>query len=181
LFLLGSPVLDSFCDQTLVLNGTRERTIELTLGRGTPCQSNRAIVKRLQQGHYMITEAQKIRCVGGNSCFQTTKQGQVIHMMADATARSGVEMKQVSNIPPRRGDTVVAYWDFARSLGQVAIACAIFLQFASGSIELVCMITKKVVILNDEEGDLLALRLLQDLLLHSQGLRLRPPCGMLNL
>jgi hypothetical protein len=109
------------------------------------------------------------------------KQNQMIHLIADATARTGVEMKQVCNVPPRQGDTVVAYWDFARSVGQVAIACALFVQLPAGVIEMVCMITKKVDILNDEEGDLLALRLLQDLLLHSQGISLKPPRGMMIL
>lgn len=179
--LLGSPVLDSFCEQTLLLIGTRERTIELTLGRGTPCQANRTIVKRLQQGHHLITEGQQFRCRGKNSCFLVIKQNQMIHLIADATARTGVEMKQVLNIPPRHGDTVLAYWDFARSVGQVAIACAVFVQFPTGVIELVCMMTKKVDIWNDEEGDLLALSMLQDLLLHSQGISLKPIRGMMIL
>jgi hypothetical protein len=179
--LLGSPSLDFFDKQTLTLIGSRERTVELTLGRGTPCQANRALVKRLQQGHHMITHGQKFQCVGINSCFQVNKKKQLIHLIADATARTGVEMKHLWNIPPRQGDIVIGYWDYASCIGQVAVACAVFVQFPTGGIELVCMMTKKVTIQNDEEGDLLALRLLQDMLLHSQGISLRPEGGMMKL
>ena len=103
----------------------------------------------------------------------------MMNMIADASARTGIDMKQMQCIEPRAGDTVIAYWDSARSVGQVAIACAIFVQFPTGAIEMVCMITKKVEILNDEEGDLMALRMLQDLLLHSQGISLKPAQGLM--
>lgn len=104
-----------------------------------------------------------------------------MHLVADSAARPGKDMKQVQNLHPREGDTVVAYWDFARSLGQVAIACAVFVLFPSGNIQLVCMMTKKVKILNEEEGDLMALRMLQDVLLHAQGLSLKPAKGLIAL
>jgi hypothetical protein len=139
------------------------------------------MVKHLQQGHYLITENQQYCCRGELSCFSIQKKNKMMHLVADSAARTGKDMKQVQNLQPREGDTVVAYWDLARSLGQVSIACAVFVLFPSGNIELVCMMTKKVKILNDEEGDLMALRMLQDVLLHAQGLSLKPAKGLIAL
>jgi hypothetical protein len=175
---MGSPVLGCFRGRTLMLIGTQRRTVELVLGKGIPCQANRTMVKRFQQGHYLITENQQYSCRGELSCFSVQKN-KMMHLIADSAARTGKDMKQVQHLQPREGDTVVAYWDFARSLGQVAIACAVFVMFPSGNIELVCMMTKKVKILNDEEGDFMALRMLQDVLLHAQGLSLQPAKGMI--
>ena len=102
-----------------------------------------------------------------------------MHLIADACARTGVDMKHRFCIAPREGDTVMAYWDFARVLGQAALACAIFLVFPGRGVELVCMQTRKVEMADDEERDLMALRMLQDLLLHSQGISLQPARGLM--
>ena len=75
----------------------------------------------------------------------------------------------------------MAYWDFMRVHGQAALACAIFLAFPAGDVEMVCLQTRKVDIADDEEGDLMALRLLQDLLLHSQGISLLPERGLMTI
>ena len=177
--LLGNPVLGSFRDRTLAMIGTRERTIQLVLGKGTPCQANRTIVKRLQQGHFLITETQQFRCQGNDSCFMIIKTNKMMHLIADASARTGVDMKQLFCIEPREGDTVMAYWDFTKVIGQAALGCAVFLNFPDGGIELVCLQTRKVEIVDDEEGDLMALRMVQDLLLHSQGISLKPARGLM--
>ena len=161
--------------------GTRERTTQLVLGEGKPCQANRTLVKRLQQGHFLITEAQHFSCRGNNSCFLIVKNNKMMHLIADSCARTGVDMKLRFCIGPREGDTVMAYWDFARVQGQAALACAIFLAFPTGQIEIVCLQTRKVDIVDDEEGDLMALRLLQDLILHSQGISLTPERGLMQI
>ena len=175
------PLLDRFLERTLVLVGRRERTIQLVLGRGTPCQTNRTLVKRLQQGHFLITEAQHFTCRGSNSCFLIVNNNKMMQLIADSCARTGIDMKLRHCIPPAAGDTVMAYWDFARVLGQAAVACAIFVVFPSGQIEIVCLQARKVDILDDEEGDLMALRLLQDMILHSQGIGPVPEKGLMQI
>ena len=177
--LLGNPILSSFRDRTLAMIGTRERTIQLVLGKGIPRQSNRTIVKRLQQGHLLITETQQFRCQGSDSCFMVIKDNQMMQSIAVATARTGIEMKQTFCICPRSGDTVLAFWDFSKAIGQAAVACAVFVHFPCGGIELVCMQTRKIEIAEDEEGDLMELRMLQDMLLHSQGISLRTASGLM--
>ena len=104
-----------------------------------------------------------------------------MHLVADCCARTGVDMKLRECIPPREGDTVMAYWDYAKVLGQAAVACAIFVVFPSGQIEMVCLQARKADVMSDEEGDLMALRLLQDMILHSQGIGLVPEGGLMQL
>ena len=104
----------------------------------------------------------------------------VLHAIADTAARTGTDMKQLHCIQPREGDTVLAFWDSARSLGQTAIACAVFVKFPTGNFEMVCMMTRKIETINDEGGELVALRMLQDVLLHAQGLRLQPQKGLFS-
>ena len=159
--------------------GTRERRIQLVLGKGIPRQSNRTIVKRLHQGHYLITEVQQFRCLGTDSCFMTFKDNKMIRLLSGATARTGIDVKQTSCICPRAGDTLMAYWDCTRVCGHSAAACAIFVCFPEGGIELVCMQARKIDSEEDEEGDLTALSMLQDMLLHSQGIRLQAANGLM--
>ena len=161
--------------------GTRERTTQLVLGKGTPCPANRALVKRLQQGHFLITEVQQFACRGNNSCFLIVKTNKMMHLVADCCARTGIDMKLRECIPPREGDTVMAYWDYAKVMGQAAVACAIFVVFPSGQIEMVCLQARKADAMGDEEGDLMALRQLQDMILHSQGIGLVPEGGLMQL
>ena len=171
--VLGNPILGSFCDRNLTMIGARERTTQLVLGKGTPRQSNRTIEKRLQQGHYLITEVQQFRCLGADSCFMIVKDDKMMRFLSDATARTGIDVKQTRSICPRAGDTLMAYWGFTRVCGQSAAACAIFVVFPEGGKELVCWQSRKIDCEEDDEGDLTALRMLQDMLLHSQGIRLQ--------
>ena len=115
--VLGNPILGSFCDRHLTIIGTRERTIQLVLGRGNPSQANRTIVKRLQQGHYLITEVQQFSCRGADSCFMIIKTSKMMRLLTEATARTGIDMKQICCICPRAGDMVMAYWDYTRICG----------------------------------------------------------------
>ena len=73
----------------------------------------------------------------------------------------------------------MAYWDYTRICGQSAAACAIFVAFPEGGNESVCWQSKKVECAEDEEGDLTALRMLQDMLLHSQGISLQAAKGLM--
>ena len=73
----------------------------------------------------------------------------------------------------------MAYWDFTRSCGQSAAACAIVVAFPEGNNELVCWQSRKIDCEEDEEGDLTALRMLQDMLLHSQGISLQVAKGLM--
>ena len=111
--------------------------------KGKPSQANHTLVKRLQQGHFLITEAQQFSCRGSNSCFMI-ENNKMMHLIADSSARTGMDLKLRFCIAPREGDTVMAYWDFARVQGQAALACAIFLAFPTGQIEIVCLQTRKV-------------------------------------
>ena len=154
--VLGNPILGSFCDRHLTMIGTRERTVQLVLGRGTPSQANRTIVKRLPQGHYLITEVQQFSCRGADSCFMIIKNSKMMRLLTEAAARTGIDMKQICCICPRAGDMVMASWDYTRICGQSAAARAIFVAFPEGGNELVCWQSRKVECEEDEEGDLTA-------------------------
>ena len=136
-------------------------------------------MKRLQQGHYLITEVQQFSCRGTDSCFTIIKHNRMTRLLTEATARTGIDMKQTCCICPRAGDTVMAYWDYTRIFGQSAAACAIFVAFLEGGNEPVCWQSRKVDCEEDEEGDLTAPRMLQDMLLHSQGISLGGAKGLM--
>jgi hypothetical protein len=180
--LLGDPLPGALKGKSLLLVGSGKQSVDLTMGTDRARRDDRQLVKRLQQGHFMITQIQRATCMGKNSVFLTDPKNEVCKCWAKNCANTGVEQQFFEGWCVGEGDHMIGYWDFSRVSGRTAAACILMMTMKGSSIpEVICYVTKVIMTRDDEGSDLVALYMLHELILSGVGVNLHAELGILLL
>jgi hypothetical protein len=128
-----------------------------------------------------MTQVQKPSCRGPNSCFLRDPRNELCKNLAIIAAEVGIDRRQYNGLYAREGDTLLGYWDTGGAQGRTAIARIIFMIRDGYEPELICYITRVVIIGSADEADLLALYILHELSLEGVGITLSTELGNFKL
>jgi hypothetical protein len=179
--LLGNPLPLSLKGIRLVMVGSSELSMNLVLGKAKPGVEVKSLVRRIQQGHFLITQTQQATGVGSEGCFFIDPDNTMCKQLAEACAKNQTDMKEVTHFVTRAGDTIIAYWDRAKIKQQNAVAVVFYAAMKDSSCpELLGFVTKCIPNCEDSECDLMALYMLHDLILAGMGTAISPGPGMFD-